>query len=320
MRVMEKLRFEESAPCQGLGIPIRRDLRKQSAIDTKTACFQSHRARLFAIACRMLRSRAEAEDLLQEIYLRWHQSATTDVQSPVAFLVTMTTRLCLDRLRQLKQERERCVPEPFESVVGDESASGFPSPETQLELAEDVAAAFCAALERLGPGERAAFLLHDVFDYDYAEVAQVVGKTEPTCRQMIHRARERVREPHARFCVTPESRERVLGKFLAAVRTGDPGAISALLAEEVDYVADASVDTFALRKQRPFNDVKPLPLFDSVARHEQSGLFADRARPLNDPRAGVSYVCPGRAQELSDRGTGGVYEMDNETYQTAKVG
>jgi RNA polymerase sigma-70 factor, ECF subfamily len=205
------------------------------AVNGTAEVFQSHRARLFGVAYRMLGSRAEAEDLLQEAYLRWHQSATEDIQSPVAFLVTITTRLCLDRLRELKQEREHYtgpwLPEP---IVEDH----FPSPEMQLEFAEEVSVAFLAVLERLGPEERAGFLLHDVFDYDYPEVAQMVGKSEPACRQMIHRARVRMRESRPRFSVTAKSRERVLGKFLAAVGTGDRTAVMALLAEDVEYMAD----------------------------------------------------------------------------------
>src|SRR5205814_8436174 len=110
--------------------------------------FQSHRARLFGIAYRMLGSRAEAEDLVQEAYLRWHQSATEEIQSPIAFLVTITTRLCLDRLRELKQEREHYIgpwlPEPF-------IEEQFPSPEMQLELTGEVSVAFLTVLERLGP-------------------------------------------------------------------------------------------------------------------------------------------------------------------------
>jgi RNA polymerase sigma-70 factor, ECF subfamily len=197
--------------------------------------FQSHRPRLFGVAYRMLGSRAAAEDVLQDAYLRWHQSATEDIQSPIAFLVTITTRLCLDHLRELKLERELYVgpwlPEP---IVEDQ----FPSPEMQLELAGEVSVAFLAVLERLGPEERAAFLLHDVFDYDYPEVAEILGKAQPACRQMIHRARSRVRESRPRFSVTAESRERVLRKFLTAVGTGDRQAVMALLTEDVEYMAD----------------------------------------------------------------------------------
>jgi len=207
--------------------------------------FQSHRSRLFGLAYRMLGTRAEAEDLVQDAYLRWHHSATEDIQSPIAFLVTMTTRLCLDRLRELKQERGHYVgpwlPEPF---VEDE----VPSAEMQLEFTEEVSVAFLAVLERLGPEERAAFLLHDVFDYDYPDVAQMVGKSEPTCRQMIHRARSRVRESRARFAVTEESRERVLARFLVAAGTGDRHAVMALLAEDVEYMADGGGKAVAALK------------------------------------------------------------------------
>lgn len=193
------------------------------------AVFESHRPRLLGVAYRMLGSRPDAEDLVQDAYLRWHQSATGAIQSPAAFLVTITTRLCLDRLRELKQERETCagacMPEP---VVHD----FIPSPETQRELIDEASAAFLMILERLGPEERAAFLLHEVFDYDYPEMAQVLGKSEPACRQVIHRARSRVRESRSRFSVSPESRERILRKFLAAIASGERKDVMALLAEE----------------------------------------------------------------------------------------
>src|SRR5262245_29924025 len=166
--------------------------------------FEQHRSRLIGVAYRMLGTRTDAEDVVQDAYLRWHQAATPDIKSPVAFLITITTRICLDRLRELKQGRENYVgpwlPEP---IVEDH----VPSPEAQRELAEDVSIAFLAVLEKLGPEERAAFLLHEVFDYDYREVAQMVGKSEAACRQMVHRARPRVRESRARYVVTVESRE-----------------------------------------------------------------------------------------------------------------
>jgi len=191
--------------------------------------FEAHRGRLFRIAYRMLGSRADADDLVQDAYLRWHRCSTSNIQSPLAFLVTITTRLCLDRLRVLKQERTRYtgpwLPEP---IVEDHAAS----PETQFELADEVSIGFLAVLERLGPEERAVFLLHDVFDYDYSEVAEVMGKAALSCRQTIHRARARVREAQPRFTVPAESRERLLQKFLTAVGTSDRQAVMALLAED----------------------------------------------------------------------------------------
>jgi RNA polymerase sigma-70 factor, ECF subfamily len=200
---------------------------------TTAAHFELHRPRLFGIAYRMLGSRAEAEDLLQDAYLRWHESDRTSVQSAAAFLVTITTRLCIDRLRALKQERAHCVEAWLPEPIVDEH---IPSPETRCEFVDDVSVAFLAVLERLGPEERAAFLLHDVFDYDYPEVAQTLGKGEPACRQLISRARARLRESRARFRVSTESRVRVLERFLVAVGSGSRQAIMALLAEEVEYM------------------------------------------------------------------------------------
>src|SRR5262249_36323943 len=112
-----------------------------------------------------------------------------------------------------------------------------PSPETQLEFSQEVSMAFLVVLQRLGPEERAAFLLHDVLDYDYHEMGRMFGKTEPACRQMIHRARARLRDPRPRFAVTRDSCERVVSKFLAAIGTRDREAVMALLAEEVEYTA-----------------------------------------------------------------------------------
>jgi RNA polymerase sigma-70 factor (ECF subfamily) len=197
--------------------------------------FESHRPRLFGIAYRMLGSRTEAEDLLQDAYLRWHETDRTNIQSAVAFLVTITTRMCIDRLRVLKQERVHYVGSWLPEPIVDEH---IPSPEMQREFVDDVSVAFLAVLERLGPEERAAFLLHDVFDYDYPEVAQTLGKAEPACRQMISRARARLREDRTRFKVSTESRERLLEKFLFAITSGSRQAVMALLAEDVEYMGD----------------------------------------------------------------------------------
>jgi RNA polymerase sigma-70 factor (ECF subfamily) len=180
----------------------------------------------------MLRTRAEAEDVLQDAYLRWHETTKDDIQSPIGFLITITTRLCLDRLRHWKKEREDYLGTWLPEAIEEDCV---PSPEDQLEIAGEVAAAFTAVLERLGSEERAAFLLREVFDYDYPEVARMVDKSESACRQLIHRSRTRLRDSHARFAVTPECRERVLRTFLAAIATCDPQAVQALLAEDIEY-------------------------------------------------------------------------------------
>ena len=133
--------------------------------------FDGQRARLFGIAYRMLGSRADAEDTLQDAYIRWHGSEPSELQSPKAWLATIVTRLCIDRLRAAKIERETCtgpwLPEPFLSPCP-------PSPDRTAELASDISIAFLTVLERLAAEERAAFLLHEVFDFDYSEIAQIV--------------------------------------------------------------------------------------------------------------------------------------------------
>ena len=200
--------------------------------------FESHRSRLFGTAYRMLGTRADAEDVLQDAYLRWHEAAGNDIQSPTGFLVTVTTRLCLDRLRRLKKEREQDKAPWLPEFIVEDCVS---SPEEECVIADEVSAAFLAVLECLGPEARAAFLLREVFDYDYPEVARMVGKSESACRQLIHRSRAHLRDCRARFVVTPECRERVLSKFLAAIGTGNRQAVFALLAERIEYVADGGV-------------------------------------------------------------------------------
>lgn len=189
--------------------------------------FELHRPRLFGIACRMLGSRSDAEDLLQDAYLRWHESQLTNVRCVVAFLVTITRRLCLDRLRKRKQELVQDVAEDFLSDAL--AAPAVASPETQRECSEEVSIALSTVLDCLGREESAAFLLHEVFDYDYPELARMLGKTEPACRQILHRARKRVRETRPRFPANAESRERMLEKLLGAVRSGDRQAVLALV-------------------------------------------------------------------------------------------
>ena len=233
MQTIETLRSEASALCQMSAIfPVDKTCRTSLTKNRAADIFESHRSRLFGVAYRMLRTRADAEDVLQDAYLRWHETTENDIQSPIGFLITVTTRLCLDRLRHWKKEREEymgpCLPEP----IGEDHV---PSPEEQCERAGEVSIAFLAVLERLGSDERAAFLLREVFDYDYPEVAQMVGKSESACRQLIHRSRTRLRDSHARFAVTPECRQRALKKFLAAIGTCDRQAVLALLAEEIEY-------------------------------------------------------------------------------------
>ena len=197
--------------------------------------FAALRPRLFSIAYRMLGIRADAEDVVQDAWLRWNDADQGQLQSAEAWLVTVTTRLAIDRLRTRKTEREAYVgwwlPEPL--VELDER-----TPESAAELASDVSVAFMWLLERLSPEERAAFLLRQVFDHDYADIAAMLGKTEAACRQMVHRAQGRVQQERPRFDVPADLHRDLLAKFMQAASGADRAAMKALMSDDVQLVAD----------------------------------------------------------------------------------
>jgi RNA polymerase sigma-70 factor (ECF subfamily) len=197
--------------------------------------FDRLRPRLFGIAYRMLGTRADAEDVLQDAWLRWHDADRAALQSAEAWLVTVVTRLAIDRLRAAKTEREAYVgewlPEPI--VEWD-----LDTPEAIVERAGELSVAFLHMLERLAPEERAAFLLRQAFDYDYGEIARMLGKSEAAVRQMIHRAGERVRQQRPRFEVPREKHKELLERFIHAAGTGERSAIRALLADDVTAIGD----------------------------------------------------------------------------------
>jgi len=200
---------------------------------TALTAFEGLRGRLFGLAYRMLGSRADAEDIVQEAYVRWHEVTKDRIDNPEAWLVTTTSRLAIDRLRRLKTEREAYVgqwlPQP---IVTDAP------PDRHLDLADDLSMAFLTLLERLAPEERAAFLLHDVFDVGYPEIASVIEKTESAARQVVHRARERVHGERKRFDVSESAKETLLQRFLAATEARDEQAVLALFAPDATWTAD----------------------------------------------------------------------------------
>lgn len=203
----------------------------QSGIST--TAFEATRGRLFGLAYRMLGSRADAEDIVQEAYVRWHEADKDRIESPEAWLVTTTSRLAIDRLRRLKTEREayfgEWLPQP---IVSDAP------PDRHLDLADDLSMAFLTLLERLAPEERAAFLLHDVFDVGYPQIASVIEKTESAARQVVHRARERVRGERKRFDVSESAKSALLERFLAATEARDEQAVLALFTPDATWTAD----------------------------------------------------------------------------------
>ena len=203
-------------------------------MDTPTSIFNHLRPRLFGIAYRMLGIRADAEDIVQEAWLRWHHAGALEARTPEAWLVTVVTRLAIDRLRGAIAERAHYVgpwlPEPLVDTVA--------SPEDLLESAGELSTAFLLLMERLGPEERAVFLLHQVFEFDHAEVAAMVGKSEAACRKMLQRARERVQAGRPRFVVDREAHLALLARFVDAARSGDPARVEALLALDATYAGD----------------------------------------------------------------------------------
>jgi RNA polymerase sigma-70 factor, ECF subfamily len=195
------------------------------------------RPRLRGIAYRMLGSVADADEVVQDAWLRWHEADTTAVTNAEAWLVSVTTRLAIDRLRTAKTRREDYVgtwlPEPILT-----EADAPQTPEQMLERADQLSVAFLAVLERLAPEARAAFLLRDIFDADYGEVAAALGKSEAACRQLVHRARTLIDSGRARHVVTPQEQQRLLRAFADAAARGDVAGLKAALAEDAQLISD----------------------------------------------------------------------------------
>ncbi|RAP57324.1 RNA polymerase sigma factor SigJ [Oleiagrimonas sp. MCCC 1A03011] len=213
-------------------------------MDPKTAQFQQFRPRLFGLAYRMLGTPVDAEDVLHEAWLRWHAQKVSALDDAEAWLVTVTTRLALDRLRRARTERERYtgpwLPEPARMDTG--------SPDERIERDETLTLSFLLLLERLAPEERAVFLLREVFDYSHAETAAMLGIGEAACRQRVHRARTRLREGRPRFQVDADTQRRLLQRFVAALEQPDLDTLRALFAEDAVHIADGGGRASATRR------------------------------------------------------------------------
>jgi RNA polymerase sigma-70 factor (ECF subfamily) len=236
--------------------------------------FEEHRRFLLSLAYRMLGSLSEAEDAVQDCYLRWHQADRAAVTNARAYLAKTVTRLCIDRLKSARARRETYVgswlPEP---VLEAETLSA----ETASEYADDLSVGLMLALERLSPLERAAFLLHDIFDVEFPEVARLIDRNEAACRQLAARARTHVRTARPRFSVAPEAGADIAAAFATAVRSGDVGALAHLLAADAVLHSDGGG-----RKAAAIN-----PIFgrDRIAR-----FFAGVARKFAEPVVGLRMM------------------------------
>jgi RNA polymerase sigma-70 factor (ECF subfamily) len=207
----------------------------QVSDSTTLAEFDRYRPLLFSIAYRMLGSVADAEDILQEAFLRWHGAADGEIQSTRAFLVTIVSRLCINHLQSARVRREEYVgqwlPEPI--VTGPQS-----DPLEISRVDESLSIAFMVLLERLSPVERAVFLLREVFEYEYSEIAGMIGKDEANCRQILRRAHQHMAENRPRFKPSPESRQQLLTKFLQATTTGNLDMLVAMLSSDAVLHSD----------------------------------------------------------------------------------
>lgn len=200
--------------------------------------FEMHRRYLRSLAYRMLGSRADAEDAVQDAWLRWHATDRAAVDSPRAFLSRTVTRLCLDRLKSAQAQREVYVGSWLPEPVVDDASHFQPGPEAMHELANDLSFAFMLTLERLSPLERAAFLLHDVFDMEFGEVAKTLGRSESACRQLASRARSNVHANRPVSKVSPEESNRLANAFANAIRHGDVASLAAVLAQDAAFISD----------------------------------------------------------------------------------
>lgn len=257
--------------------------------------FETERRRLLGLAYRMLGSLTEAEDALQDAWLRWQGSGQAGVENPAGYLTRIVTRLCLDRLKAARSLRETYVgpwlPEP---VAQTEALT----PEGASLLASDLSLALLMALERLSPLERAAFLLHDVFDLDYGEIARTLERSEAACRQLAARARGNVQRAQPRFTVAPETGRRIAAAFLKASRDGDLQGLAALLARDAELHTDGGgIKPAALNPI--FGQSKVARFFTGLA---EKGLYAPaeaaRVTTLNGLPAILSLE-PGETRQVT---------------------
>jgi len=284
--------------------------------------FNHYRRLLFGIAYRMLGSVSDAEDMVQETFLRWQQTPQTTVKSLKNYLATTITRLCIDYLRSARVRREQYVgpwlPEPLLTQQ---------DPAEQVELADSLSMAFLVMLERLSPIERAVFLLREVFEYDYPEIAQIVDKSPENCRQILRRSRQHLATERPRFPVSAQQQAQITAQFVDASTQGNLEGLLALLAEDVTLWADGGgqvpaalkplhgamkVARFLLAIQRNFLSAARAELIEingqpGIVRRTESDIHSVTTFKIVDGRiqAIFSIRNPEKLKQMSHAGMGG---------------
>jgi RNA polymerase sigma-70 factor, ECF subfamily len=273
--------------------------RAPSLPERAAAAFETHRPLLFSIAYRMLGSASEAEDVVQDAWLRYAAAAPAEVRSLRAWLGTVVTRLCLDRLKSAHSRREEYVgpwlPEP---VI---QADREPSLARAIEQRESVTLAFLVLMESLTPQERAVFVLREAFDYEYDEIAEILELTPANCRQLFHRAKTRLNEHRPRFRPSRTHHRRLVESFAAAMQTGDAGALQKLLADGVVMRADHGGKATAIMRPVIGRDAVTrlmLGLWRQAEAHNRIAPVGDRYRLTIELVNGLTALAGWRGETL----------------------
>jgi RNA polymerase sigma-70 factor (ECF subfamily) len=258
----------------------------------REAAFLELKPMLFSLAYRMLGARADAEDVVQEAYLRWREAADDEIRSPRAYLATVTARLSLDALKSAQRKREVYVgpwlPEPLVGPLGAQS----------VEMAESLSLAFLHLLESLSPPERIAFLLYEIFEMPYSELASLLETTEANCRQLVTRAKKRIQQKKKRFSVDREQHRNVLEKFLYACASGDPSQLTSLLHQDVVLYSDGGGKVRAALNPI-FGAEKVMRFFTGIVKKNALRGYSARLAEVNGEPGAVFYKDGELAQILS---------------------
>jgi RNA polymerase sigma-70 factor, ECF subfamily len=256
--------------------------------------FNQYRPLLFSIAYRMIGSVADAEDMLQEAYIRWQQAEDEVIRSPKAFLITIVSRLCINHLQSARLQREQYVgewlPEPLATDLRSDPAG-------VLRADESLSMAFLVMLERLTPVERAVFLLREIFEHDYADVARTLGLSEANCRQILKRARQHVRAVRPRFTATPAEHNDLLERFRLASGGGDMDRLLALLSDDVVLHSDGGGKATAVPNAIHGSDRVGRGLIKGMARLVPQDLVQRRLE-INGTLGIVNYYRDGRPHSV----------------------
>jgi RNA polymerase sigma-70 factor, ECF subfamily len=274
-------------------------MRDDAEIPIRLATFDQYRSLLFSVAYRMLGSVADAEDMLQETFIRWQQAPDVEIRSPRAFLVTIISRLCINLLQSARVQREEYVgqwlPEPIITGPGSD-------PLEIIRVDESLSMAFLVMLERLTAIERAVFLLREVFEYEYSEIAAVLGQSEANCRQILSRAKQHVSAIRPRFKTSSQKNSDLLERFLKATSDGDMEGLVALLSSDVVLHSDGGGKAIAVPNLIQGADNVVRGIFGGLQKIVPKNLVR-RVMELNGELGVVSYL-DGRPQSVLTLGAG----------------